>query len=128
MLKNLKNLKTDRDLHLLRQGFQKKIGDLLKGNLKRIQKENRTLKRVRKEKKDSIYFPEKVTRFTMKVSNCFENSSIGCTTLFPRIIFILGDSYFNLLLKNLHESIDHSIDYQKGLLSLRGMFRHHYAE
>ena len=60
----LKNLKTDRDLHHLRQGFQKKTGDRLKGNLKRIQKENRTLKRVRKEKKDSIYFPDKLTRFT----------------------------------------------------------------
>ena len=81
----LKNPKTDRDLHHLHQGFQKKIGDRLKGNLKRIQKENRTLKRVRKEKKDSIYFPDKVTRFTNKVSNCFENSSIGCTILFPRI-------------------------------------------
>ena len=83
----LKNPKTDRDLHHLHQGFQKKIGDRLKGNLKRIQKENRTLKRVRKEKKDSIYFPDKVTRFTNKVSNCFENSSMGCTILVPRIIF-----------------------------------------
>ena len=75
----LKNLKIDRDLHHLHQGFQKKTGDRLKGNLKRIQKENRTLKRVRKEKKDSIYFPDKVIRFNNKVSNCFENSSIGCT-------------------------------------------------
>ena len=65
----LQNLKIDRDLHHLQQGFQKKIGDHLKGNLKRIQKENRTLKRVRKEKKDSIYFSENPIKYSDNYSD-----------------------------------------------------------
>ena len=65
----LQNLKIDLDLHHLHQGFQKKIGDHLKGNLKRIQKENRTLKRFRKEKKDSIYFSENPIKYSNNYSD-----------------------------------------------------------
>ena len=79
ILKKIKKPKIDQDLHHLRQRFQKKTGDHLKVNLKRIQKENQTLKRVRKGKKVSIYFLDNVPWLTNNVSVCFENSSIGCT-------------------------------------------------
>jgi len=52
----LKKLKINQDPHHLLQRFQKKWGGHLKGNLKRIQKENQILKRVRKGKKDGKYY------------------------------------------------------------------------
>ena len=79
ILKKIKKPKIDQDLHHLRQKFQKKMRDHLKENLKRIQKENQTLKRVRKGKKNSIYLLYNVIRFTKNVSDCFENNLMGCS-------------------------------------------------